>query len=141
MTTISAFLWPVQVARLANIPARTLRDWKGSGLTPASGPEGRVPKYSFRDTIRVLTVVRLRSMGVSMQAIRKAVEVLDKDWGIADPLADARLVAIDGQVRLVLSPGELWDISRGQRLLDFMIDLGELAREVKPRFEALAEAA
>jgi DNA-binding transcriptional MerR regulator len=125
----------IDAAGLSGCTYRQLDYWLRTGLlpepaTPADG-SGSAREFSFVDVIRVRLVTRLRKEGVSLQAIRKALDILGREWGESDPLASGRLLAIDGAVFYNPTEDELWHVLAGQRAIKQLVtlDVGELARE------------
>lgn len=135
-----------QVAALAHVSYRQVDYWIRSRLlpepmVPADG-KGTERRFSFLDLLRVRVVARLRHEGVSLQAIRRALEILEGEWNIADPLRMGRLLAIDGKICLEGDDETLWAILERQAMARRIVtvDLGQLARETAERVRALQAA-
>lgn len=119
---------------------RQLDYWDRTGfirpsLAPASG-RGSARFCSFRDLVRLRVAGELRSAGVSLSALRKVVDRLERELGVEDPLSEARLVVCGDDVLLVKGSEELVSVlkSPGQGVLKMVLDLPrvveELGREV-----------
>jgi len=135
-----------QAAALAHVSYRRVDYWLRSNvlpqpMVPAQGP-GTERRFGFLDLLRVRVVARLRHEGVSLQAIRRALEILEGEWNIADPLRMGRLLAIDGKICLEGDDETLWAILERQAMARRIVtvDLGQLARETAERVRALQAA-
>jgi len=135
-----------QVAALAHVSYRQLDYWIRSRLlpqpmVPADG-KGTERRFSFLDLLRARVVARLRHEGASLQAIRRALDVLENEWNVKNPLETGRLVAIDGRVCLEADREMLWDILRGQGMAKRIVtlDVSELARDTVAQVRALQAA-
>ncbi len=136
----------LQVAALAHVSYRQLDYWIRTELlpqpmVPAEG-SGTERRFGFLDVLRVRVVARLRHEGASLQAIRRALDVLDNEWNVKNPLDTGRLVAIDGRVCLEADREMLWDILRGQGMAKRIVtlDVSELARDTVAQVRALQAA-
>ena len=144
MTTLDCRLSSDAVCGLGNISYRQLDYWLRSGILPPP----RVPargcgthrRFGFLDIVRVRLVAALRRQGVSLQAIRKALDILKAEWRIRDPLTTGHLLALDGRVCLDTDPETLWDLLARQSLARriVVIDVGELARDTAEKVQAYA---
>jgi len=135
-----------QAAALAHVSYRRVDYWLRSNvlpqpMVPAQGP-GTERRFGFLDLLRVRVVARLRHEGVSLQAIRRALEILEGEWNTADPLRMGRLLAIDGKICLEGDDETLWAILERQAMARRIVtvDLGQLARETAERVRALQAA-
>lgn len=83
-----------EVARSLDVPANTVISWIASGLvTPDVLRRGRAGhEIGASGLLELLTVVELRNAGISMQAIRRAVDNLHQITGKKRPLARLTLV-------------------------------------------------
>ena len=122
-----------QVAVFTRLTSRQLNYFDTTGLlTPSVQPaqgRGTYRLYSFRDVVALRLVAKLRHQGVSLQAIRKAVDYLRAMEQTALP---ASILAINGDdvalvdrnqlaVSLLKKPGQLC----------FLIDVGGITHEVE----------
>jgi len=126
------------VVRLSGITYRQLDYWIHLGLiTPmkASSGIGDPRRYSFEDLLRVRVIGQLRSKGLSLQMIRKAVKALEERWQVADPLLSGAMLAIGRDVYFAESPTELWHVLSGQGAVKsfLLVDVGALARDTEER--------
>jgi len=133
------------VADLAGIAYHRLNYWLSTGLlscqVPAEG-RGSVREFNLRDVVRVRVVAELRRHNVSLQSIRKALDLLEKHWGVEDPLPRGAIVQANGRIYYAPNGDELWDVLKRQRAAkDFvMIDAQEVAQEVGDKVAALYAA-
>ena len=83
-----------EVARFLDVPANTVTSWIATGLvTPDVLRRGRAGhEIGTSGLLELLTVVALRKAGISMQAIRRAVDNLHQITGKERPLARLTLV-------------------------------------------------
>lgn len=146
MEAIRCELGSVDVTRLARVSYRQLDYWCRTNVLPApkvpAKGTGTERVFGFIDVIRVRLVARLRDEGVSLQAIRKVLSVLDKEWGERDPLASGKLLAIDGAVFYEPTSDELWNVLARRRAIKELVtlDVGELARDTAQRVRAFCTA-
>ena len=136
----------LQAAALAHVSYRQLDYWLRTELlpqpmVPADG-SGTERRFGFLDVLRVRVVAGLRHEGASLQAIRRALDVLENEWNVKNPLDTGRLVAIDGRVCLEADREMLWDILRGQGMAKRIVtlDVSELARDTVAQVRALQAA-
>jgi DNA-binding transcriptional MerR regulator len=134
------------VASLAHVTYRQVDWWLRTGLlpepaVPAKGP-GSAREFDWLDLMRVRVVAELRMRGVTLQAIRRALEILSSEWGEHDPLLGGRLLTIDGAVFYRPTEAELWHILARQRAFRHVVtlDVGGLARQTAEAVEALVAA-
>lgn len=134
------------VAAIARISYRQLDYWIRTGvvpkpLSPATG-KGSERRFGFLDIVRVRIVAELRRDGVSLQGIRQALEILEQEWEVHDPLECGRLLAIDGRVCLETDPDTLWDLLARQSMARRIVtmDVGELVRDTQRRVRELVAA-
>lgn len=136
-------------ARLAGVKYRTLDYWSRSGFLEASLAEasgkGTRRFYSFADVVALRAAVALRRFGVSLQALRKIQERLRTYRGLENPLAEARLVVIQG-ARVDVARVEIAEGARLESVLrDFgqtlaaavVLDLAPVVREVREQLAKL----
>jgi DNA-binding transcriptional MerR regulator len=122
-------------ARVVGMNLRTLQRWADKGFTPPSIREGHgkggKDLFSFRDLVGIKTAARLRAMGVSLQAIKKALAYLRQQDSAAS-LASTYLVS-DGKDIYEKSGAALRSLLRkpGQMAFVWTLDLGEIEQEVR----------
>jgi len=140
---------PEIAAALSGATVRQLSYWR-SGHTPEPllAPEFHRPRarvsYSFGDVVALRTFVYLRSRGVPLQRVRRAVERLRK-MGETEHLSLYHLVAVGHDVIWQLSDQEAVDLTGrpGQQIIAEMVDiLGAFVnmqtRQVLPLCEPVA---
>ncbi len=116
------------VVNITGVTERQLRHWIDTGIiVPACVEEvGYKKKYRFNflSLVQIRTVVALRQRALSLQKVRKAIEVLEKDFKIGKPLSDLTLFT-DGETVFILgnNPGVVFDVlRRGQAVFAVAID-------------------
>ncbi|MGI6318468.1 MAG: MerR family transcriptional regulator [Dethiobacteria bacterium] len=116
------------VVNITSVTERQLRHWIETGLiVPAYVEEkGHKKKYyfDFLNLVQIRTVVALRQRALSLQKIRKAIEVLEKNFKVEEPLLDLTLFT-DGETVFVLDkdPKVILDVlRRGQTVFAVAID-------------------
>lgn len=94
-------------ALILNLPLSRLRSWVGGYLEVAGSPppgmlatcgRGTQRAFNFHVLIEAYTVYQLRELGVTMQRIRQAREVLAKTLGSPYPFASKGILAQGGKV-------------------------------------------
>ncbi len=130
------YLNPALVAKVCGVPIRTLNRWTLAGLTPCELDDrrrGGRPLYSWRDTLRVMAVARLREAGLTTRTIKRAVAVLTERLGVEDGLLTGRLVVANGQPFWVEDDAALVNLLVGQRAWRelVLLQLDELTRQVE----------
>jgi len=126
---------------VVGVTQRELDYWARTGLVKPSikDANGRQTKrlYSIGDLIRLATVKNLRSRGISLQKIRKAVDYLK---GISDsekPLEDFELKADKGGLFILTEKPEVWlDIIRRPGQLEWSI-VKETFKKVEERIKKI----
>lgn len=145
MPTLRCELGTYEVAGIAGVPYHTLDYWVRSGImpkpvVPAKG-YGSTRVWGFTDLVRACLVARLRREVVSLQGIRKALEILGDEWHVSDPLASGRLLAIDGEPFWLPDDAAVVNVLARQRAMRVvLVDLGELSRQTAEKVMALAVA-
>lgn len=136
-----------EVAKLTGLSQRQLDHWDRTGfvkpsLAQAAG-RGSARFYSFRDLVRLRVAKELRAAGVSLQALRKVVDRLGNQFGLEDPLAEARLVVCGDDVLFIQSGDELLSVmkSPGQGVLQIVLDLPKVVEEVNEKVASLSKGA
>src|SRR5499426_1535419 len=128
----------VTACHAAGISYRQLDYWARTGLVvpgvrDTSG-SGTQRLYSFRDIVVLKVVKRLLDAGVSLQNIRKAIDVL-RSRG-ADDLAQITLISDGTTVYECRSPEEVVDLLQGGQGV-FGIAIGGAFKEIKGSLEHL----
>jgi DNA-binding transcriptional MerR regulator len=99
-----------EAAQITGIPYRTMDHWARTGLiTPsisAARGSGRSRLYSFKDLLALRVVRDLREKGISVQSLRKVIELLRKT-GLDSPLTQAQLLVIGKDVAIVNNTQEI----------------------------------
>lgn len=116
------------VMRITEASARQLDYWSWTGFVQPSGIAGRKRKYSLDDVVRIAAVMRLKEAGLSLQAIRKALNKLRQHH--QDPLRELKLVAYRGNVYVYGSTEEAYRAVDGQATFLFM-DVGKVAEQTE----------
>lgn len=136
-----------EAARIANVAPANLRYWIRSKLVkPARLAKGcgigLGHVFAFRELVEVRTIERLRSQGISLQAIRRVAVHLRRSRGWEDPLARARLVVAGDDV-VVCEAGKVESTLErpGALAFYFVVDLEATAREVRQAIVHEAERA
>lgn len=135
-----------QVQRLVGLSCyRTLDHWVRTNLLPVTVPaqgNQQARRWSFVDLIRARAVADMRRQGVSLQRIRKAVDILTERLGEGDPLAAGRLVVAGERLYWAMDEATLLDVLRGQLAAGplVILDVGAIARELAPRVAELCAA-
>jgi DNA-binding transcriptional MerR regulator len=138
---MTSFTTP-QVSRLTGVNIKTLQAWDVTSFISPSVAKahgtGSRRLWNFQDVVALRTAQELRSQGVPLQRIRRVVEYLRTAAGLANPLANARLVVSGIDVILVRSNKELMSVLQepGQRLMRIVVDLGRIVKELEERLAA-----
>jgi len=99
---------------------------------------GTERRYSFSDLIALRVAGELRAAGVSTQKLRRIVEFLRVRKGLAQPLAECRLIVTGNDVQLASSPEKIMSVLRapGQTSFAFVFDLARTVAEMKQKIDA-----
>jgi tetratricopeptide (TPR) repeat protein len=107
------------VARILKVSPRRLRYWKKIRLVGAKAEPRDEAGYGFRDLVVLRAIVSMIERGVSIQRIRRHLEVLrDRLPDLAEPVSALRLASEDSD-HLVLRRDGRWEEVGGQLLLEF----------------------
>ncbi len=120
----------VVAAALSGASLGQLSYWRSSRSVeaPLLAPAFHVPRarvaYSYRDVVALRTFVYLRSQGVSLQRVRRAVRSL-RELGELDHLSTYRLVAVGRDVVWQVSDELALELTRqpGQLVIAAMVDI------------------
>jgi tetratricopeptide (TPR) repeat protein len=109
------------VARIVKVAPSRLRYWRRTRLTPPRRPETAGPEdYDFRDLVGIKAVLSLLEQGISLQRVRRSLEVLrERIPELEDPLVALRLLAEGSQHVVLEHDGRLMEPD-GQMLLGFL---------------------
>lgn len=130
-----------QAARLAGIPYRTLDFWARSGfIIPSivqSTGKGSDRIYSFQDIVALRVAGKLRTAGISLQALRQVLAYLQARDGFESPLAETYLVS-DGRDVFEKRGDDVMSVFRrpGQAAFSWVLDLGGVVEEVRKQLAA-----
>lgn len=121
-----------QVCSIVGITYRQLDYWARTDLLRPSVSEARGSGtqrlYSYRDLVELKVIKRLLDAGISLQAARKAVEVLRKAGG---EVATANLVLNGTQSVLARDDDQLVDLLKGgQGVLNIVLPLAGVVEEL-----------
>ena len=126
--TVARLFSAREVAEILKLRRGRLASWERMGIVAPSARVGHRRAYTFADLLAARTTRRLVDAGVSLRAIRRAVESLrTTEPGMARPVTDARLGA-EGHQLVARHDGARFDPVTGQRLLDF--ELSSLREDV-----------
>lgn len=107
------------VARILKVSPRRLRYWKKTRLVGASVGTSEADGYGFRDLVVLRAIVSMIDRGVSLQRIRRHLDVLrHRAPDLDDPIAALRL-ASEESGHIVLRRDGRWEEVGGQLLLEF----------------------
>jgi|SRR5579872_2638045 len=99
-----------EAAQITGIPYRTIDHWARTGLVKPSladsSGSGRSRVYDFKDLVALRVARDLRDKGISVQSLRKVVDLLRRD-GIESPLTEVKLLVIGRDVAIVKSTQEI----------------------------------
>ena len=129
-------------AKVTGLPVIKVQRWTNDGLVTPSIHQGKGrgdwDLFSFADLVALKTAARLRQSGVSLQAIRKALQYLQQhDSSIT--LANTYLVS-DGKDMYEKRGQEMQSLLRkpGQLVFTWVIDLGAIEQEVRQALRKIA---
>ncbi len=122
------------VMRITGATARQLDYWYWSGFLKPSNITGRKRQYSFVDVVRIVAVMRLKEAGLSLQAIRNALNKLKEHH--QDPLNELKLVVYRNDVYVYRSAEEAYRAVDGQSTYLFM-DLGKVTEQTEALIKSM----
>ena len=133
-----------EAAEITGIPYRTIDHWARTGLIRPSISEargsGRCRLYSSLDLLALRVVRDLRDKGVSVQSLRKVIQLL-RTTGLDSPLAEAQLLVIGKDVALIHNAREIESVlsTPGQLYLTpgLIFDLRKPITEMKRKLADL----
>jgi predicted RNase H-like HicB family nuclease len=129
------------VIALTGVSGRQVEHWATTGVVrpsiPAAG-KGTRRGYSFKDLVALRVAKRLKDEGISLQKIRKTLNLLRKNFlGVKEPLAELRLLT-DGETIFVMDrdPQKILDTLKGGQFV-FSLALGEIIEGLKGELKKL----
>jgi DNA-binding transcriptional MerR regulator len=131
-----------QVCSVVGITYRQLDYWARTNLllpsiSPAKG-SGSQRRYSYRDLLELKVIKRLLDAGISLQAARRAIEVLRQS---GEELASANLVLTGTQSVLAHTGDEIIDLLKGGQGVLNIVPLSGVVSELDAAIHELAAAA
>jgi DNA-binding transcriptional MerR regulator len=120
--------------RIVGVSQRCLDYWAERGIvTPsirqATG-KGSERRYGFDDLVKLALVKRLREAGLSLQRIRKGLQVMRQRWPKKDPLLD-EMLATDGSTFFRIRGDQVEDILADGQLLLSIVAVGRIRQGVR----------
>jgi MerR family transcriptional regulator/heat shock protein HspR len=110
-------------AELAGMHPQTLRQYDRLGLVSPTRTSGKSRRYSMRDVVKLQEISRLGAEGVSLEGIRRILELEDQVGGLRDrvrelesALADELLNRPGRRVFAAGSEGEVVSLRAGTRV-------------------------
>ncbi|PSR26005.1 MAG: MerR family transcriptional regulator [Sulfobacillus benefaciens] len=128
-----------QVAAFTQLTNRQLNYFDTTGLLSPSvqSAQGRgtYRLYAFRDVVALRLIAKLRQQGVSLQAIRKAVDYLRT---MEQAALSASILAVNGDDVVLVDRNQLAiSLLKQPGQLCFLIDVGGITREVEEAIRAV----
>lgn len=119
--------------RIVGVSQRCLDYWAERGIVipsvqQASG-KGSERRYSFGDLVKLAVVKRLREAGLSLQRIRKGLEVMRQRWPKKDPLLD-EMLGTDGASFFRIRGDQVEDILADGQLLLSVVAVGRIRQDL-----------
>lgn len=127
-----------EARKIVRVSQRQLDYWDERGLVQASvrrdRGKGVERRYSYTDLVKLQVVKQLRDAGLSLQRIRKAVNMLKCRDPRRDPLADDILITDGNRLyRITSDHNVLQDILAGGQLAFSVVFLGKLEAKVRKK--------
>jgi tetratricopeptide (TPR) repeat protein len=110
------------VSRLFSLSPHRLRYWERTGFLARSGEAGGRRVYTFQDLIALRAAKELLDDGVPLQAVRRAVEALQKSLPVGARALGAVRIAADGSRIVVKDDRGSYEPLSGQLRLDFEVE-------------------
>ena len=127
---------------IVGISQRCLDYWAERGIVTPSVQQatgkGSERRYGFDDLVKLALVKRLREAGLSLQKIRKGLDVMRKRWPKEDPLLD-EMLATDGSSFFRTKGDRVEDILAGGQLLLSVVAVGRIRQDVRETVLQLSE--
>lgn len=130
------------VTRVTGVSAKTLHFWDRSGFISPSLMQARGTGtrriYDFRDLVAIRVAAQLRAAGISLQALRKVLELVRSIGEWEQPLAEMYLVT-DGRDVFAKRGEELLSLLRQprQQVFAFVIDLRQTVETLRADVDQL----
>jgi DNA-binding transcriptional MerR regulator len=130
-----------EAVRITGVSFRNIDYWARTKFIVPSIAEaqgtGTERRYSFSDLLALRVARELREAGVSTQSLRRIVEFLRNRRGLANPLAECRLVITGSDVQVATSQDKLMSALRrpGQTSFAFVFDLAKTVGEIRHEIE------
>ena len=124
-----------EVIALTGITARQLQWWDERGVVKPAR-EGHRRLYSFQHLTEVAVICELRRKGFSLQAVRKVMRFLDREFGkglsqIVDSASELHLLTDGTHVYLETSPQQIVDILKNSAQPILGVCLSDAVRQVR----------
>ena len=100
--------------------------------------KGSERRYTFGDLVKLAVVKRLREAGLSLQKIRKGLQMMRKRWPKEDPLLD-EMLATDGLTFFCIKGDQVEDVLAGGQLLLSIVAVSRIRQEVQQTVLRLSE--
>jgi DNA-binding transcriptional MerR regulator len=123
------------VIALTGISARQLQWWDERGMVKPAR-EGRRRLYSFQHLTEVAVICELRRKGFSLQAVRKVMRFLEREFGkglaqIVDSASELHLLTDGSHLYLETSPQQIVDILKNSAQPILGVCLSDAVRQVR----------
>ncbi len=133
-----------QIVELTGVTLRQLQWWDEHGLVVPSR-SGRNRLYSIDDLAEIAVIRELRSRGLSLQRVRKAVRFLQRELGkrLVETVisgADWHLLTDGRQIFLKNSAEQVLEVLKNSRQPMFAICLSDTVRQVRAEVHGAAVA-
>ncbi len=127
---------------IVGVSQRCLDYWAERGIVTPSNRQatgkGSERRYTFDDLLKLALVKRLREAGLSLQKIRKGLQVMRKRWPKNDPLLD-EMLATDGSRFFRIKGNQVEDVLAGGQLLLSVVAVGRIRQDVQQTVLRLSE--
>ena len=120
---------------MTGITARQLQWWDERGVVKPAR-EGHRRLYSFQHLTEVAVICELRRKGFSLQAVRKVMRFLDREFGkglsqIVDSASELHLLTDGTHLYLETSPQQIVDILKNSAQPILGVCLSDAVRQVR----------
>ncbi len=128
-----------QVAAFTGLTIRQLNYFDATGLlsptVQSAQGRGTYRLYAFRDVVALRLIAKLRQQGISLQAIRNAVDYLRT---MEQTALSASILAINGDDVVLVDRNQLAvSLLKHSGQLCFLIDVGGITHEVEETIRAV----
>jgi tetratricopeptide (TPR) repeat protein len=117
-----------EVARIFGMTESRVRYWAQTGIVNPSSWQGGNKAYTFADLVEVKAAIGLLDAGVSLQKVRRSLNLLRQALPKGEQSIQRLRVRGDGESLTVTDERTVFDALSGQVLIDF--DLGQVDRDV-----------